>query len=70
MAGSASGENFFRYARRLSEQHRHHFESRPLAEERIWFFTEVAERSREQAAIEAADAGFRSMNSYPIFSQG
>ncbi len=52
----ASGENFFRYARRWSEQHRHHFESRPLAEERIRVFTEAAERSlREQAAIEAAD---------------
>ena len=53
----ASGENFFRYARRLSEQHRRHFESRPLAEERIRVFTEAAERSlREQAEIEAADA--------------
>lgn len=53
----ASGENFFRCARRLSEQHRHYFETPPLAEERVHFFAAAAERSlQEQAAIEAADA--------------
>ena len=52
----ASGENFFRYARRLSEQRRDAFQAQPLAEERVRFFTEAAERSlREQAEIEAAD---------------
>jgi glutamate--cysteine ligase len=52
----ASGENFFRCARRLSEQHRRYFEARPLAEERMRFFTAAAERSlREQREIEAAD---------------
>jgi glutamate--cysteine ligase len=52
----ASGENFFRYARRLSEQRRDALQSEPLAEERVRFFTEAAERSlREQAEIEAAD---------------
>jgi len=52
----ASGENFFRYARRLSEQRRGALQSEPLAEERVRFFTEAAERSlREQAEIEAAD---------------
>jgi glutamate--cysteine ligase len=52
----ASGENFFRYARRWSEQHRDALLSEPLAEERVRFFTETAERSlREQAAIEAAN---------------
>ena len=52
----ASGENFFRYARRLSEQCRDAFQAAPLAEERVRFFTEAAERSlREQAEIEAAD---------------
>jgi glutamate--cysteine ligase len=52
----ASGENFFRCARRLSEQHRRFFEARPLAEERLQFFTAAAEQSlREQAQIEAAD---------------
>ena len=52
----ASGENFFRYARRLSEQHRRLFEERPLARERVLFFTAMAERSlREQGELEAAD---------------
>ncbi len=52
----SSGENFFRCARRLSEQHRRYFESRPLAEDRELFFTEAAQRSlQEQRAIEAAD---------------
>jgi len=52
----ASGENFFRYARRLSEQCRDALQSEPLAEERDRFFAEAAERSlREQAEIEAAD---------------
>jgi len=52
----ASGENFFRCARRLSEQHRHHFISPPLTGERIRFLTGIAERSwREQKALEAAD---------------
>ena len=52
----ASGENFFRCARRLSEQHRRYFEARPLAEERMRFFTAAAERSlREQREIEVAD---------------
>jgi len=52
----ASGENFFRYARRWSERHRDALQSEPLAEERVRFFTEAAERSlREQAEIEAAD---------------
>jgi glutamate--cysteine ligase len=52
----ASGENFFCYARRLSERHRAALQSEPLAEERERFFTEAAERSlREQAEIEAAD---------------
>ncbi|MFO7640032.1 MAG: glutamate--cysteine ligase [Candidatus Competibacteraceae bacterium] len=52
----ASGENFFQYARRLSEQHRQYFQSLSLAEDRVRFFTETVERSlREQAEIEAAD---------------
>ena len=52
----ASGENFFRYTRRLSEQHRRLFEERPLARERVLFFTAMAERSlREQGELEAAD---------------
>jgi len=52
----ASGENFFRCAQQLSEQHRRFFESPPLAEERTPFFTAAAERSwREQRALEAAD---------------
>lgn len=52
----ASGENFFRYARRLSERHRDALQSEPLAEERERFFIEAAERSlREQTAIETAD---------------
>ena len=52
----ASGENFFRCARRLSEQHRRFFEARPLAEERVRFFTAAAERSLQaQRDIEAAD---------------
>ena len=52
----ASGENFFRCARRISEQHRRYFEDRPLAEEQVRFFTEAAERSlRAQQDIEAAD---------------
>jgi glutamate--cysteine ligase len=51
-----SGENFFRCARQLSEQHRRFFESPPLLEERTRFFTEAAERSwREQRELEAAD---------------
>jgi glutamate--cysteine ligase len=52
-----SGQNFFRCARQLSEQHRAYFQSRPLDEERTRFFTQAAERSlHEQAAIEVADA--------------
>ncbi len=52
----ASGENFFRCAQRISEQHRRHFEARPLAEERVRFFAEAAEQSwRTQREIEAAD---------------
>lgn len=52
----ANGENFFRCARRLSEQHRRHFESLPLTEERIRFLTGIAEQSwRAQQAIEATD---------------
>ena len=52
----ASGENFFRYARRLSEQHRDALQAESLAAERVGFFVEAAERSlREQAEIEAAD---------------
>ncbi len=52
----ASGENFFRCARRLSEQHRRFFESPPLAEERTRFFLDAAERSRrEQQELEAGD---------------
>ena len=54
----ASGENFFRCARRLSEQHRRHFEARPLAEERARFFAAAAEESwRVQREIEARDDG-------------
>ena len=53
----ASGENFFRCARRLSERHRAYFQSRPLGEERMRFFTAAAEQSlREQREIETADA--------------
>jgi glutamate--cysteine ligase len=54
---AASGENFFRCARRLSEQHRRFFETPPsLSEEQMRFFTQTAEQSwREQRAIEAAD---------------
>jgi len=52
----ASGENFFQYARRWSEQHRQYFQSLPLDENRARFFTETAERSLgEQAVIEAGD---------------
>jgi glutamate--cysteine ligase len=52
----ASGENFFQYARRLSEQHRQYFQSLPLDENRVRFFSEAAERSwRERREIEAAD---------------
>ncbi len=52
----ASGENFFRCARQMSEQHRRYFEARPLAAERVQFFAEAAERSwRMQREIEAAD---------------
>jgi glutamate--cysteine ligase len=52
----ASGENFFQYARRRSEQHRQVFQALPLAEERVRFFAETVERSlREQTEIEAAD---------------
>ncbi len=52
----ASGQNFFRCAQHLSEQHRAHFQARPLPEQRTRFFTEAAERSlREQAEIEVAD---------------
>jgi glutamate--cysteine ligase len=52
----ASGENFFRCTRQLSEQHRRFFESPPLTEEQTRFFTEAAERSwGEQRALEAAD---------------
>ncbi|HOW74775.1 MAG TPA: glutamate--cysteine ligase [Candidatus Competibacteraceae bacterium] len=52
----ASGENFFRCAQQLSEQHRRFFESPPLAEERTQFFTEAAKRSwREQRELEATD---------------
>lgn len=52
----ASGENFFQCAQRLSEQHRHYFESPPLAEERTRFFVDAAERSwREQQELEAGD---------------
>ena len=51
-----SGQNFFRCAQQLSEQHRASFQARPLPEERTRFFTKVAERSlRDQAEIEAAD---------------
>lgn len=53
----SSGENFFRCAKRLSEQHRRYFEAPPLAEDRVRFFAALAERSlQEQAALEAADA--------------
>jgi glutamate--cysteine ligase len=52
----ASGENFFRYARRLSEQHRRYFVGRPLTKEQERFFTEAAEWSLvEQREIEAKD---------------
>ena len=52
----ATGENFFRYARRWSEQHRAVVLAQSLPEERERFFSELAERSlREQAQIEAAD---------------
>ncbi|MCP5158772.1 MAG: glutamate--cysteine ligase [Gammaproteobacteria bacterium] len=52
----ASGENFFCCARRLSEQHRRYFESRPLTEEQIRFFAKTAEQSwREQKNIEMTD---------------
>lgn len=52
-----SGENFFQYARRLSERHRQYFQALPLDENRVRFFTEAAERSwREQRDIEGADA--------------
>ncbi len=51
-----SGENFFRCARRLSEQHRRFFETPPLTEERALFLRQTAEQSwREQQAIEASD---------------
>lgn len=52
----AGGENFFRCAKRLSEDHRRYFDARPLAEERVQFFAGAAERSwRTQREIEAAD---------------
>lgn len=51
-----SGENFFRYARRWSEQHRQTICAQPLPEERLRLFQAAAEQSqREQAALEAAD---------------
>lgn len=52
----ARGENFFRYARRWSEQHRDTLQSQPLDEAQVNFFTTAAEQSlHEQAKIEAAD---------------
>lgn len=52
----ASGENFFRCTRRLSEQHRAYFQAVPLASERRLFFTEAAAQSwQKQRVIEAAD---------------
>jgi len=52
----ASGTDFFGCAQRLSAQHRRHFESPPLTEERRRFLTEAVARSwREQRAVEAAE---------------
>ena len=50
----ASGENFFAYARQLSEQHRRFFGERPLPPERLSFFNDLAAQSlRKQQEIEA-----------------
>jgi len=52
----ASGENFFRCTRQLSERHRRFFEERPLDQSRLSFFNEAAEQSlRAQQTLEAAD---------------
>lgn len=52
----ASGENFFCYARRLSERHRDTFQSLALAGDQLEFFTATAEQSwREQTELEASD---------------
>ncbi|HKI80118.1 MAG TPA: hypothetical protein VKA04_00590, partial [Pseudodesulfovibrio sp.] len=52
----AQGTGFFTFARRLSEQHREWFLSRPLAREDLEAFEEMAGTSlREQAELEASD---------------
>ncbi len=52
----ASGENFFCYARRLSERHRDTFQSLALTGEQLEFFTVAAEQSlHAQAELEATD---------------
>jgi glutamate--cysteine ligase len=52
----ASGENFFRCARRLSEQHRDYFQAQALSAEQLQFFTEAAAQSlRAQQQLEATD---------------
>ena len=53
----ASGENFFRYTRRWSEQHCEALSAQPLSAERLHFLQTMAAQShRDQAALEAADA--------------
>ena len=53
----ASGEGFFAFAMRMSQQHREHFRSLPFSTERREEFLRLAEDSRrQQAAIEAADS--------------
>ncbi len=52
----ANGEGFFHFGMRMSEQHRDHFRSLSLSQERYDEFVRMAAQSRqEQVAIEAAD---------------
>lgn len=49
-------EGFYHFARRMSQQHRHYFDSLTLDEERLRLFNEKAQRSmEEQKQIEGSD---------------
>lgn len=51
-----SGETFFQFARRLSEQHREFFRARPLAADRLDYFQALTAQSlAEQQRLESAD---------------
>lgn len=53
-----TGEGFYQYARRKSEEHQRHFRALELSASRRQLFEEAAQRSlAEQTAIEAADEG-------------